>query len=135
VGDYQVSLSYQENQDVTAPTDQELEVGLTKDFFNERLTVNSSVGVPLNQQSGNANIAGDFEVEYSLTQDGRLRARAFNRAVDNSFGLSLGQQQIYQQGIGLRYRVDFDRFSKLWQTIRLGKSKQEEKPQLPKQTD
>ena len=134
-GDYQVSLSYQENQDVTAPTDQELEVGLTKDFFNERLTVNSSVGVPLNQQSGNANIAGDFEVEYSLTQDGRLRARAFNRAVDNSFGLSLGQQQIYQQGIGLRYRVDFDRFSKLWQTIRLGKGKQEEKPQLPKQTD
>ena len=134
-GDYQLSLSYQENQDVTTPSDQELEVGLSKDFFNERLTVNSRVGVPLNQQGGNASIAGDFEVEYSLTQDGRLRARAFNRAVDNSFGLSLGQQQIYQQGIGLRYRVDFDHFDKLWQTIRWGKGKQEKKPSLPRQKD
>lgn len=125
-GDYEVSLSYQENQELSAPTDQELEVGLSKDFFNERLTINSSVGVPLNQQRSNVGIAGDFEVEYSLTQDGRLKARAFNRAVDNSFGLSLGQQQIYQQGIGLRYRVDFNRFSGLWQQIISGKGKQEE---------
>lgn len=116
-GDYEVSLAYQENNLAGADNgnslnnNAELEVGLSKDFFNERLTISSQVGVPLNNNQGN--IAGDFEIIYSLTPDGRLQAKAFTRSVQNQFNLSFGQQQLYQQGAGLSYRVDFNSFGAL----------------------
>lgn len=131
-GDYELSLSYQQGNQQTGTAvggnDEELEVGVSKDFFNERLSVNSSVGVPLNNNSQNS-LAGDFEVEYNLTRDGRLRARAFNRAVESSFNVSLGQQQLYQQGLGISYRVDVDRVNKLWQRIFQDKAVREEEEQ------
>ncbi len=138
-GGYEVSLSYQQNsfnnQDAnTAGTDNsELEVGVSKDFLDERLTISSSVGVPLNSSQGN--VAGDFEITYSLTEDGRLRAKAFNRAVDNDFNISLGRQQLYQQGVGLSYQVDFNNLGELWAKV-LGKSEEgrkEEEPQPKKE--
>ena len=120
-GDYQVTLDYSEAPTSGqtgaegAPADPnnsgELEVGLSKDFFDERLTISSSLGVPLGSEQNS--IAGDFEVSYALTPDGRLRATAFTRAVDDQFNISLGQQQLYQQGLGLSYRVDFDSFRAL----------------------
>jgi hypothetical protein len=125
-GGYEVSLNYQQGsqagQDVSsAGTDNsELEVGVSKNFLDERLNISSSVGVPLNNNQNT--IAGDFEVTYSLTEDGRLRAKAFNRAVDNDFNISLGQQQLYQQGVGLSYQVDFNNLDQLWSKV-LGKEK------------
>lgn len=128
-GDYELSLSYQQGNQQEGPAigrnEEELEVGVSKDFFNERLSINSSVGVPLNNNSQNS-LAGDFEVEYNLTRDGRLRARAFNRAVESSFSVSLGQQQLYQQGLGISYRVDVDRVNNLWQRIFQDKAVREE---------
>lgn len=109
-GNVDVSLGY----DVNDPTDlqqsqDEVEVGASTQFFNDRITVNGVVGVPIrNSNSANTNqqqISIDAEIEYNITEDGRFRVKAFNRPVQQySFG-----QQYYQQGIGLIYRVDFDR--------------------------
>lgn len=136
-GGYEVSLNYQQANGAgqntsTAGTDNsELEVGVSKNFLDDRLSISSSVGVPLNDNQNT--IAGDFEVTYSLTEDGRLRAKAFNRAVDNEFNISLGQQQLYQQGVGISYQVDFDNLSQLWKKVRgedkpNANAKEEEKP-------
>lgn len=131
-GDYELSLSYQpasqgQNQDASAVNSQEeLEVGLSKDFFDDRLTVNSSVEVPLNEN--NNSIAGDFELIYKLTEDGRVRAKAFNRSVDNNYNLSIGQQQLYQQGLGLSFKVDFETYQEIWKRV-LSKAKREDEPQ------
>lgn len=136
-GDYRVSLSYQPavdaGQDATAgPSNEELEVGLSKNFLNERLTVNSSVEVPLNEN--NNGIAGDFELIYSLTEDGRVRAKAFNRSVDNRFSINLGQQQLYQQGVGISFNTDFDTYGELWKRI-LGKARKEEESEAQEKAD
>lgn len=127
--DYEVSLSYQPANQGNDPTtaglsQEELEVGVSKNFLEDRLTVNSSVEVPLNEN--NSSIAGDFELTYKLTEDGRVRAKAFNRSVDNNLSLGVGQQQLYQQGVGLAFKVDFDTYSELWQRIFSKATKEEE---------
>lgn len=133
-GDYELSLSYQpasQGQDPSTTTNsqEELEVGLSKNFFDDRLTVNSSVEVPLNEN--NSSIAGDFELIYKLTPDGRVRAKAFNRSVDNNFNLSVGQQQLYQQGVGLSFKMDFETYQELWaRVLSKGKREEEFKPEL-----
>lgn len=126
-GDYEFSFNYQPSSNVAANdgsvSNEEFEVGLSKNFLNERLTINSSVEVPLNEN--NSNIAGDFEVLYSLTADGRLRAKAFNRSIDNGFNLNIGQQQLYQQGVGMSFRADFHNYRQVWNLI-LSKGRKEE---------
>ncbi len=126
--DYEVSLSYQpatqgQNAPAAGNSQEELEVGLSKNFFEDRLTVNSSVEVPLNEN--NSSIAGDFELIYKLTEDGRMRAKAFNRSVDNNLSYSIGQQQLYQQGVGINFKLDFNTYQELWARA-LGKGRREE---------
>jgi hypothetical protein len=126
-GGYEFSFNYQPASTVGATdgglSNEEFEVGLSKNFFNERLTINSSVEVPLNEN--NSNIAGDFEVLYSLTSDGRIRAKAFNRSVDNGFNLNVGQQQLYQQGVGMSFKTDFNNYRQIWNKV-LSKARKEE---------
>ncbi len=130
-GDYRVSLSYQPANEIggdattSGLSNEELEVGLSKNFLDERLTINSSVEVPLNEN--NNSIAGDFELIYSLTPDGRVRAKAFNRSVDNRYNLNISQQQLYQQGVGLSFKTDFNTYQEMWKRI-LGKAKEEDPP-------
>jgi len=135
--DYEVSLSYQpanQGQEAGAGTNsqEELEVGVSKNFFEDRLTVNSSVEVPLNEN--NNSIAGDFEFIYKLTEDGRVRAKAFNRSVDNNFNLNIGQQQLYQQGLGLSFKLDFETYGELWRRALAG-AKREEEPAVEVPSD
>jgi hypothetical protein len=134
-GGYEFSLSYQPatvgptSDQQQSLSQEELEVGLSKDFFNDRLTVNSSVEVPLNEN--NNSIAGDFELIYSLTEDGRLRASAFNRSVNQQLDVSFGQQQLYKQGVGLQYRVDFENYAQLLgRMFRFGSLKEADNPSL-----
>lgn len=127
--DYEFSLSYQpasQGQDVSTAgvSQEELEVGLSKNFLQDRLTVNSSVEVPLNEN--NSSIAGDFELIYKLTEDGRVRAKAFNRSVDNNLSLNIGQQQLYQQGLGLSFNLDFDTYQQLWKRVLSAAVREEE---------
>ncbi|MBF99973.1 MAG: hypothetical protein CMI36_13345 [Owenweeksia sp.] len=116
-GDYNVSLDYQAAGDLSGGGDpsnpnnvsvnsqEEVEVGVSKRFFNDRFTVNGAVGVPVGENRNQ--IAGDFEIEYNITEDGRLRAKAFNRAVQDQFSFA---DQNYQQGVGVFYRIDFDTY-------------------------
>jgi hypothetical protein len=85
----------------------EVEVGLSKQFFDDRLSVNGSVGVPVNGNQTNQ-LVGDVEAEYKITKDGRWKAKAFNRS--NQFGStsSLAQQNAYTQGVGVQFSTDFE---------------------------
>ena len=143
-GDYQFSLDYQapdKSQAEVNNLQKEVEVGVSKRFFNERVTVNTSLGVALPDRNANTTttgqnqIAGDFEVEYNITPDGRFRAKAFNRSVQDRYVQNLGQQN-YQQGVGVFYRVDFDSFGELLHKIFSAKdknaTKEEEEEDHPK---
>ena len=122
-GDYQVSLGYQaRTKDPTNQLQQqdEVEVGVSKRFFDDRITVNGTVGVAVGGDNTNAGtnqrqVAGDFEVEYNVTDDGRIRAKVFNRSVDD-YQYRLGQQN-YEQGMGVYYRMDFETWDEFMQRV------------------
>jgi hypothetical protein len=62
---------------------------------------------------------GDFQIQYSLTPDGRWRAKAFNRTNYDYFN----SRNNNRTGIGLSYSQEFDKPSDLFK-----KNPKKEKP-------
>jgi hypothetical protein len=122
---YDLSLNYQSDPstqvaqgDGTYTSQEELEVGLSTTFFDDRVTVNGSVGVPVGQNRNS--LAGEAEIEYNISKDGRFRVKVFNRQLDNPLVLN----NAYQQGVGLYYRIDFDNGRDFWNKL-LGRQPKE----------
>lgn len=128
-GDYMaVNLNYQNAGNSVNSTDgtsvssqEEVEIGLSKGFFDNRVTINGRVGVAVGENQRSDQFAGDFEVEYNITEDGRLRTKAFNRSVQDQYSIT---EQNYQQGIGLSYRLDFNTWGELFDVLFHKKRKQ-----------
>jgi len=93
----------------------DLEVGLSKKLLNDRLTVTvgSSFGLegPPTQNQNSTNIAGNVNVEYALSQDGRYRLRAYRR--NQNEGVVEGQ--IIETGLGFALVVDYNKFKEIFQ--------------------
>jgi len=83
--------------------------------ITERILINGKVGLPV----GGANestVAGDIEVQLLVNKDGSLRINFFNRQADlQSIGRNqfLAENQIFEQGAGVSYSVDFNTFKEL----------------------
>lgn len=90
---------------ITGASQEEFEVAVSRRLFDDRISINGVVGVPLGANQNQ--LAGDVEVDMMLTQDGRVRAKAFNRSYQNN--LLIEQTGLYSQGVGLFYRTDFNR--------------------------
>jgi hypothetical protein len=85
-------------------------VGITiSTQISERILINGKVGVPVGGVNDTA-IAGDLEVQWLVNEDGSLRMKFFNREADLQF---IGEDQTFEQGMGLTYSVDFDTFREL----------------------
>ena len=96
----------------------DLEVGLSKKLLNDRLTVTvgSSFGLEGPQAPGqnSTNIAGNVNVEYALSADGRYRLRAYRR--NQNEGVIEGQ--IIETGVGFALVVDYNKFKEIFQKRR-----------------
>lgn len=109
----------------------EVQLALTKRFFNNRLSVSAGGNFDFGDRttdiggtpssSWTTNVNGDFQVEYSLTKSGNLRARAFNRG---SYDNLRPNTNINKTGVGISYRQDFDTLRELF---RRKKKKQQQK--------
>jgi len=92
----------------------DLEVGLSKRLLNDRLTVTvgSSFGIEGDegQNQNSTNIAGNVNVEYMLSADGRYRLRAYRR--NQNEGVIEGQ--IIETGLGFALVVDYNRFREIF---------------------
>lgn len=107
----------------------DLEVGLSKKLLNDRLTVTvgSSFGLegPQRQGQSASNIAGNVNVEYMLSADGRYRLRAYRR--NQTEGIIEGQ--IIETGLGFALVVDYNRFREIFRSFSKKKNvNQEQKP-------
>jgi hypothetical protein len=80
-------------------THQELQLALTKRFFNNRLSINVGGNVDFgdnksatNQQSTNTNayVTGDFQMSCADEQDGAWRAKTYNRNDYDNFNHETG---------------------------------------------
>jgi hypothetical protein len=60
-------------------------------------------------------VAGDFELQVLLNEEGTLSAKFFNR--ENEIQAFLSGRQGYTQGAGLSYEVDFNSFKDLMQKM------------------
>lgn len=101
----------------------DLEVGLSKKLLNDRLTVTvgSSFGLEGPQAPGQSatNIAGNVNVEYALSADGRYRLRAYRR--NQNEGVIEGQ--IIETGFGFTLVVDYNKFKQIFQQKRIKKTR------------
>ncbi len=93
----------------------DLEVGLSKKLLNDRLTVTvgSSFGLegPKTGDKGASNIAGNVNIEYALSADGRYRLRAYRRNQNDL----IVQAEIIETGLGFTLVVDYNRFREIFQ--------------------
>jgi len=112
--DFNIGLNYRPGDDIT--TD-ELEVALSTQIFNDRLSISGNVDVggnQINQSTSANNIVGDFELNYKITE--KLHVKGFNRANDNL----LFQTSPYTQGVGVFYRESFNSLGELMERYKKG---------------
>ena len=91
-------------------TGNNLNLGVSKNFFDGRLKVNSSLDIPIAQDGNSTLLLGDTEIAYSITKDGRIVLKAFNRSNRNDPLLqNVGP---YTQGVGIQFHKEFERLEK-----------------------
>jgi len=106
--------SYDDYQTGQAKGRTQVEIGVKKQLFNERLSVQlgGSVDVEGNRarQNSASDITGDVTVEYKLTEDGRFRMKGFRH---NQYeGVIEGQ--LVETGAGIVFVRDFNKWKRLF---------------------
>ena len=106
----EVDLELNYRADRTLKSD-EVEVAMSTQLLNDRLTIYGNLGVPTNAAAQtSSNIVGDVDIDYKITKSGKLRIKAFNHSnEDRIYVLSP-----YTQGFGLVYKEEFNTFGELW---------------------
>lgn len=85
-------------------SDMEVDVALSSSLFDNRLLINGNLGYR-DKSTSQTTFVGDFDLEYLLSRDGKLRLKAYNHFNDASYYL---KSALTTQGIGIIYRKDFD---------------------------
>lgn len=109
---FNLGLSYEQGlQDRETQIETENRIGVTVSTqISDRVLLNGKVGVPVGGATETV-VAGDFELQVLLNEEGTLSAKFFNR--ENEIQEFLGDRQGYTQGAGLSYEVDFNSFKEL----------------------
>jgi hypothetical protein len=104
----------------TGLSNDELDLTLNKQLFNNRLVIDGNFGVTNNTNSSksttannnSSNLIGDVTLEYKLTESGRYRVKGFNRSNDNTQVINSGGP--FTQGVGVFYREEFENLNELY---------------------
>ncbi|MCT4623009.1 MAG: translocation/assembly module TamB [Schleiferiaceae bacterium] len=128
-GDFvDVNMNY--NTATQAGYQDEVEIGVSKNFYDDRITVSGILDVPVGSTNNTTNtqtLAGDFEVKYKITEDGRVQGKAFNR--NNQNNPARDQLANYTQGLGILYQRDFNTWGDFVRFF-FGGGKKEEEPKV-----
>ncbi|MCC9167954.1 translocation/assembly module TamB domain-containing protein [Pontibacter harenae] len=122
--------SYQDHSSGSAQGRTDLNVALRQQFLNDRLTVR--VGTDIGLEGGNrsnqsmSGFGGDISVEYSLTEDGRLRVRGFQR---NQYEGVLEGGDVRSTGVSLIYVREYNDFADLFRSIEEVQRREEQRKQ------
>lgn len=104
--------SYNDYQSGQAQGRTQVEIGLKKQLFGERLSVEVGGKVDVEGESAKQNsisdIAGDVSVEYKLTKDGSYRLKGFRH---NQYEGAI-EGQVVETGAGVMFVKDFNRWVK-----------------------
>ncbi len=109
-----LNVGVQSYEDGSTPTGRtELQLGLSTQFLNDRLTVQVGSNIDLEGErrraQGGSDIAGDVSVRYKLTEDGRYQLDGFRR---HDFGVLEGE--VIKTGLGLIFTREYNQFRNLF---------------------
>ena len=102
----------------------ELDLALSKQLFNDRLSIDGNFGVSNNnstsstatsnssKNNNSSNLIGDVTLEYKLSESGKYRVKGFNRSNDNTEAATNGGP--FTQGVGVFYREEYESLSELY---------------------
>ena len=101
--------SYQDYSSGNAEGRTQLKLALSKQLFDERVTVQVGGNVDLegrrSQENSLSTFAGDFKLLYKLTEDGRWQLQVFRQ---NSYAGAI-DGDITKTGVGIVFTIDFDK--------------------------
>jgi hypothetical protein len=116
VAGFQLTFDVTSGADYSTGTTQnrtDLNVGLSRQFLNDRLTVTvgSNFNLEGEEQPGqkSTDIAGNFSLNYKLSKDGRYSMRVYRR--DEYIVI---EGQVVETGIGFTLTYDYNRFKELF---------------------
>ena len=109
--DFDIGVNYRPGDEISSD---QVEVALSTQIFDDRVTIHTNVDVSDKSSSTAAHqrantIAGDFDVDVKLTDNGKFRLKAFNRYNYDQ----LYKTAPYTQGVGFVFREDFNSFGQL----------------------
>ncbi len=113
--DFDVGVRYTPEDNLTA---EELEIALSTQLFDDRLTIEGNLGMYTGTRSdvaaGANNIVGDVDITLKLTN--RLSLKAYNHSNLNSnyYSYSYESYSDYTQGIGISYSQSFDNIREIF---------------------
>ncbi|WP_430809750.1 MULTISPECIES: translocation/assembly module TamB domain-containing protein [unclassified Carboxylicivirga] len=105
--DVDIGVSYRPASEMT---DDEVEVALSTQIFNNRVIVNGNVGY-MQDQTRPSNLIGDFDVEVKLNKSGSLRAKAYTKTNNDLFYST--NTSPTTQGVGFSFKEEFDTLEEL----------------------
>ena len=85
-------------------SDMEVNLALSSRLLDNRLLINGNLGYR-DRSTSQTMFVGDFDIEYLLNKDGKLRLKAYNHFNDANYYL---RSALTTQGIGIVYRKDFN---------------------------
>jgi translocation and assembly module TamB len=119
--------SYEDYSSGSAEGRTDLNVAMRQQFLNDRLTVRVGTDIGIEgqreQQRNMSGFGGDVSVEYSITSDGRLRVRGFQRNQYEGFL----EGDVRATGLALIYVRDYDNFSDLFRDLERREARKQER--------
>ena len=111
--DFDIGFNYRPGNEIT---NDEIEVALSTQMFNDRVSINGNIANNSSQRTtaNNNGLVGDADVSVKLTKNGKLMLKAYNHANNNL----IYETSPYTQGVGVSYREDFNDFEELWQKVK-----------------
>ena len=109
--DFDIGVNYRPGDEISSD---QVEVALSTQIFDDRVSIHTNVDVSDKSSNTAPNqrtntIAGDFDVDVKLTDNGKFRLKAFNRYNYDQ----LYNSAPYTQGVGFVYREDFNSLGEL----------------------
>lgn len=123
ISDLQLGVNYRPG---TQNNSEAVDLALSKQFLNNKISVDGNFGVNNSQTRRSSSVIGDVNIDYKLSTDGKFRLRGFNRSNDNTQLVLTGAQ--FTQGVGVFYREEFETFNELWDRYRKKFRKKETAP-------
>lgn len=97
-----------------AITDDELELALSTQIFNDRIILNGNIGNNVNPESSNSSqIVGDVDVRVKITPNGKLQFKAYNHSNNDL----IYETAPYTQGVGISFKEEYNTLGELLRKI------------------